>query len=145
VSAAEVFKAHHIVRCCVMSVSEDRFEQWGQCTGCDFESQPVPIHGVNWETLQRDIYIEHSLDALKAAGFAIVELPQPTVDVDGSTTWPVKQHWGGESYHDGYVAIRRTDGRITSLSTGNPHDCPEDARSLAAALMAAADAAEATK
>lgn len=87
---------------------------------------------------------QHVLDALNAAGYAVVELPKPHENWDGSlTAWPVIQHWLGRPDRNGEVSIRPSDGRISATSVSNPCSCAEDARSLAAALLAAADAAEA--
>jgi len=83
------------------------------------------------------------LGDLKAAGYAVVELPKPQANWNGSmTAWPVTQSWKGEPYHDGEVNIRPSDGRIVDHGVSNPCDTPADARSYAAALLAAADAAE---
>jgi hypothetical protein len=81
--------------------------------------------------------------ALKAAGIAVVELPKPHSNWDGSmTAWKVQQSWGGKPYRDGAVNIRVTDGKIIGDGVSNPSDCAADARSYAAALLAAADALE---
>lgn len=47
------------------------------------------------------------------------------------------------AWDDGEVRIRKSDGRISATSVSNPNDCPEDARSLGLALLAAAAAYEA--
>lgn len=108
------------------------------CAGCDW---------TGFGTLTRtDLsHAAHQLDALKAAGYEVVELPKPHENWDGSlTAWPVTQHWSGRPDRDGEVSIRPSDGRISATSVSNPCSCAEDARSLAAALLAAANSAEAT-
>jgi len=47
-------------------------------------------------------------------------------------------HWDGGRTE----TLRGADGLISSTSVHNPNDGPEDARSLAAALLAAAKAVE---
>jgi len=54
---AEVVRKHRIERCSVSSVNES--QQWGRCLGCDFESQPVPLKGINWDQLQFEIAAFH--------------------------------------------------------------------------------------
>ncbi|OBY33463.1 hypothetical protein [Mycolicibacter kumamotonensis] len=86
----------------------------------------------------------HILAALTAAGYEVVKLPEAHLRWDGSAlAWPVAQHWGDRRIDDGEVSIRKTDGLIAFTGTSNPVNCAEDARSLAAALLAAAKAAEA--
>ena len=82
--------------------------------------------------------------ALKAAGIAVVDLPDPQPNWDGSLmSWRVQQSWDGKPYRDGAVNIRVTDGKIIGDGVSNPSDCAADARSYAAALLAAADALDA--
>lgn len=84
------------------------------------------------------------LAALKASGYEVVKLPEPQQNWDGSlTAWPVVQHWNGQEVSDGEVSIRLSDKRITATCVSNPCDCPDDARSLAAGLLAAAIAIDA--
>lgn len=77
--------------------------------------------------------------------YELVELPEPVHEPTLGLTWPVVQHWGGQRIRDGEVWIRASDGKIAATSTQNPHACLEDARSYAAALLAAAKAAEGRK
>lgn len=85
----------------------------------------------------------HQAEAVAAAGLAVIQLPDPQANWDGSlTTWPVPQTWHGEPDRPGEVNIRVSDGRIAVNSVSIPCDSPTAARSLAAALLAAADAAE---
>ena len=85
---------------------------------------------------------EGVIAALTAAGYAVVKLPEMVVDEMGAPTWPVVQHWNGTRTRDGEVRIRASDKKISAIAVSSPHDCAADARSLAAALLAAADAAE---
>ena len=66
----------------------------------------------------------HVLDALKAARFAVVELPEPD-----------------ELRHGFALEVRR--GRVLDHGPLDAYQ-PQDARDFAGALLAAADAAEAT-
>ena len=91
--------------------------------------------GVDWNRMRA----ESILAALKDAGIAVVELPDLVLDEMGAPTWAVEQHWCGRESSPGEVRIRVTDKRISATSVSNPNDCPGDARSLAAALLAAAD------
>ncbi|QRZ05926.1 hypothetical protein [Mycolicibacterium austroafricanum] len=85
-----------------------------------------------------------ALEALKAAGYAVVELPEAQPRWDGAlAAWKVEQTWHGQPEEPGEVSIRRTDGRIGVNSVSMPVETPQNARNLAAALLAAADAAEA--
>ncbi len=92
--------------------------------------------GWEWEGfgLWRDAYSHHVADAvladLRAAGYAIVELPEPD---EGRDDW-----LDGLVYltHDGYVMHEEDDdGGHTCYTAG-------EARDLAAALLAAAECAE---
>ncbi|MGC7224560.1 hypothetical protein RBA13_22640 [Mycobacteroides abscessus subsp. massiliense] len=73
-----------------------------------------------------------ALKALKANGYAVVELPEPD---QGGREWP-----GG--CYEGRVVIRKSDGRITNDGISNPYGGLEAARGHASALLAAAAAAE---
>lgn len=86
------------------------------------------------------------LAALKAAGYAVVELPEPDVDQYGDTIVPVPL----VNNRDGWLRIEEsremhngtmTPIRIASLGVSTPIELV-DARAYAAALLAAADAAE---
>lgn len=83
-------------------------------------------------------WANHLADVLLSLpGIAIVELPEARPDWHGGlSAWPA----GGR---DGQVTIRKTDGRIGATSVSNPLASPRDARTYAAALLAAANAAEA--
>ncbi|SKY30023.1 Uncharacterised protein [Mycobacteroides abscessus subsp. massiliense] len=72
------------------------------------------------------------MEALKANGYAVVELPEPD---QGGREWP-----GG--CYEGRVVIRKSDGRITNDGISNPYGGLEAARGHASALLAAAAAAE---
>lgn len=98
----------------------------------DAISYPLPIKDSHFERATR--YVA----ALKAAGIALVELPEPTARWDGEPmAWTVDG--------DGYVEVRKTDGHIGQVMVSNPISGPDEARRLAAALLAAADAAEAVR
>ncbi len=85
---------------------------------------------------------ETILAALKAARIECVGLPEATLRWDCETlAWPVNQTWHGEPDRQGEVSIRKSDGRIGVTEVSLPCE-PTGARSLAAALLAAADAAE---
>jgi hypothetical protein len=114
VSAAEVLAEHEIGR------------EGFCCNGCDWS---LPAHvAVNDGTE----HAAHVLDALEAAGYAVVGLPDP-----------VEGQWHDPLF-DWSVWPRRAYEGDTALSL----ECtlaasPDDARRFAAALLAAADAAEA--
>lgn len=74
----------------------------------------------------------HQADALRAAGYAVVELPQ----ANSFDAWPVI--FGGE-IEDVYG---KTNGDV--VISGVETMSSNEARSLAVALLAAADVAEAT-
>lgn len=80
---------------------------------------------------------EQVLAALKNAGIVVVELPETVIDEMGAPTWSVEQHWRGRQIQSGEVRIRVTDKKISANSVSNPSDCPDDAQSLAVALLAA--------
>lgn len=67
------------------------------------------------------------------AGYVLVKLPEMVVDQDGFETWPVVSHDS-----EACVRVRRSDGRLTMDSVSHPFASAEHARSLAAALIAAA-------
>lgn len=75
----------------------------------------------------------HQLDALKAAGFAVVELPNPR------EVTVLKNAW----WLDGDVTAVVGSGRVRCQLDDHRMSANE-ARELAVALLAAADAAEAT-
>lgn len=84
------------------------------------------------------IIADDILAALKAARIAVVELPEPIQRWDGEPmAWMVDG--------DGYVEVRKTDGYIGQVMVGNPMRDLDEVRQLAAALLAAADAAEAVQ
>jgi hypothetical protein len=124
VSAAEVLAAHHI----------DAFQPMRRCS-C---GSAIP-----WS-------VEHQLDALKAAGYAVVELPKPPpeshrwVDADGNPDWDAHADAALQCILDRledqyWITIK--DGLI-HLPYDGTGDTPMQARELAAALLAAADVAE---
>lgn len=78
------------------------------------------------------------LAALKAAGIELVELPKARSRWDGEPkAWPVVD--------DSYVEVRKTDGHIGQVMVSNPIRDLSEVRHLAAALLAAANAAEAVE
>lgn len=84
---AEVLTAHRIERCSVSGSTESY--QWGRCTGCDFESEYLPIKGVNWDELAHDIGRFHAAEVLVTELFPLITtvaeldaLPVGTVVVD---------------------------------------------------------------
>lgn len=89
-------------------------------------------------TSPQDFYVaEQIIDAIRYR-HAIVELPEPTSSGPVSTSWGLVTKWD---------RTRQTPGE-RRLVTIDPHDrgmTPESARALAAALLAAADAAEREK
>ena len=82
-----------------------------------------------------DAVARRSLDALTAAGYAVVKLPEPIVDEWGETSFPVPL----KNDRQGRVRIE-DDGRIMPLGVPSPLRSTEDALSLATALIAAAQA-----
>lgn len=77
---------------------------------------------------------EHILAVLKAAGYEVVELPEPTRHTDNTAQW------------DGmYWSVIRNVGVVISDVAHLQSFDPDEARSLAAALLAAANAAEEAK
>lgn len=74
-----------------------------------------------------------ALAALDAAGFAVVQLPEPDAE---DTDWYVDDH-------DALVVIRGVDGKIANNGVSNPYPSPAYARAHAAALLAAVAAVEA--
>lgn len=83
---------------------------------------------------------QHQLAALKAAGYAVVELPKR---VDGH--WPVDPD--DDEFHVCRITLSRngvyTNGARVSLGNVELNLHGDHARALAAALLAAADAVEA--
>lgn len=73
-----------------------------------------------------------ALDALAAAGFAVVRLPEPVFDDALGTSWG-PGGIGIERSPKGNLFVRTESDRIVT---------PSDARDLAAALLAAASLAE---
>lgn len=103
--------------------------------------------GASWPAARAGI-VAAVLDALKANGYAVVELPEPEArGVTGQYEWPVPitctltggLHTGSRG---GAVFIRRSDGRIALDGIATPLPNAADARRTAAALLAAAAAAE---
>ena len=80
-----------------------------------------------------DAVAARALDALTAAGYAVVKLPEPIVDEWGETSFPVPIK------NDRQSLVRiEDDGRIMPLGIPMPLRSTEDALPLAAALIAAA-------
>lgn len=78
------------------------------------------------------------LAALAAAGYAVIRLPEVGGDGFGGT---LVEHNGGVMNEGGAVRIRRGNLSITGVYGGTPDYC----RGIAGALLAAANAAEATQ
>lgn len=91
----------------------------GECGGCD---------------ASRHESAEHILAVLKAAGFEVVQLPAPTRHTDNTAQWD-----------DLYWSVIRNVGVVISDVAHLQSFDPDEARSLAAALLAAANAAEEAK
>ena len=91
-------------------------------------------------------YARIALDALKAAGYAVVELPYPTDEnlydygQTCSAAWLLMEDDEGERAVD--VAVYGESVEVYIPTDENRFD-PEAARVLATAILAAADAAEA--
>lgn len=83
-------------------------------------------------------HASHQLDALKAAGYAVVELPEPQV-TSGWKSFPC--------YGNGVHVPPSGPGsdRVVDESQKHARITPELARKHAAALLAAANAAEVTQ
>jgi hypothetical protein len=91
----------------------------GECGGCD---------------ASRDASAAAILAALKAAGYEVVQLPEPTRHTDNTAQW------------DGmYWSVIRNVGVVISDVAHLQSFGPDEACSLAAALLAAANAAEEAK
>lgn len=88
----------------------------------------------NAETMTRREHAEHVLAVLKAAGWEVVQLPESTRHTDNTAQW------------DGmYWSVIRNVGVVISDVAHLQSFDPDEARSLAAALLAAANAAEEAK
>lgn len=142
---AEATARHRVERCSVSS--RDRHEQWWQCIACDFESEHIPLAGVMWEQVQSEVQAFHgaevALAALKAARIAVVELPEQCV---------VPSHWSDdclgawEAINYGADPVSAWPGKRRGVALPDATFVSVDAaRDLAAALLAAADAAEASQ
>lgn len=85
------------------------------------------------ESQARQERIDLALEELAAAGYAVVKLPEKIGgDVLGISVWPAS----GDRY--ARTQIDDIDDTISILDVPNPIATPEDALSLAAALIAAA-------
>lgn len=93
----------------------------------------------------RRLHAAHQLDALKAAGWVVVELPKPVTIPAGWRGENCLGAWQGPDCEDPVSAWRhgRYDPDAIAMPGGD-FISVDDARALAAALLAAADAAEAT-
>lgn len=81
------------------------------------------------------LHAQHVLAALQAAGYEVVLLPEPRV-----VPSPNRALFEG----CGKVTVERNAGMVLELNSGMAFR-PDDARSFAAALLAAANAAEEAK
>ncbi len=106
------------------------------CQGTDAHYGHQP--GCGYEPLLKVAEIK---DALRAAGYAVVELPATQTVVDMAGNRP-QRFWEVSVENDAYVTIRPSDQKITNDGVRNPYRSSGDARAHAAALLAAADAAE---
>lgn len=95
-------------------------------------------------------HAQHQLDALKAAGYAVVELPKVEINQYGETEVQVSLEGGSSRGYNGVLRVdpggvnhrgQTLPTRIATLQVPTPTEVP-DARSYAAALLAIADAAE---
>lgn len=76
---------------------------------------------------------ERTADRILGAGYAVVRLPEPTLDDMGQPEWPVKTRCD-----DARLYLRDSDGRLGMDGVPNPIASPEHAESLAGALLAGA-------
>lgn len=76
------------------------------------------------------------LVALRDAGYAVVKLPEPDITEDGVTDWECAPYR--------ITTLEEYPGEVFPAYLGEPEEplTPQDARALAAAYLAAADAAE---
>ncbi|UZF57687.1 hypothetical protein LH935_06795 [Gordonia polyisoprenivorans] len=81
-------------------------------------------------------FAAHVLDALSANGVAVVEKPEPDETEDGVTDWECAPYR--------ISTLEAYPGEVFPAYLGEPEEplTPQGARELAAALLAAADAAE---
>ena len=89
----------------------------------------TPIIGTHKSALE--LHATPLLDALRANGFAVVELPREHEDDE---PWP--EFWGP------WTTYAVTPNGLVRTDEGVPWMKPDDARAEAAALLAAADAAD---
>lgn len=83
-----------------------------------------------------DAAIAAHLDALKADGYALVKLPEPIGDDGVNRAWQWVSRWWDLPPNEPRVVSMHSAPRLLSV---------DDARCLAAQLLAAADAAEAQR
>lgn len=83
-----------------------------------------------------DIAAKVALDVLRGNGFAVVEKPEPDETEDGVTDWECAPYR--------ISTLEAYPGEVFPAYLGEPEEplTPQGARELAAALLAAADAAE---
>ncbi|AQT78289.1 hypothetical protein B1R94_02130 [Mycolicibacterium litorale] len=113
-------------------------KEWWNCIECDWVSEIFEIGSVSGESLQRDHHAAVIVAALKAQRIAVVELPQDVIIPTGwgddcLGAWPTTSETDPVSAWPGHQVVTPDDRWMPS----------RDARSLEAALLAAADAAEA--
>lgn len=107
------------------------------CAGCDW---------TGFGTLTRtDLsHAAHQLDALKAAGYEVVELPTSSEHNDnGDREWLAMSAWSAHVFADDPRRVHVWDSAHPWNTLPEPV-MPQKARCLAAALLAAANAAEAS-
>ena len=119
-----------------MRISRDERIEWWECLECGWDSGPFNIGSVDVELAKRAHQAEASLTALKRAGIVVVELPEPRLIANPVEDEPFEWETG---IPDALVAafVGPPEVFIDSDSLR-----PDQARSLAAALLAAADKAE---
>jgi hypothetical protein len=88
-----------------------------------------------------DRHAAHQIDALKAAGFIVIDIEEFRSNRAVVALLPEPESVSPHSWLDGSVTATRGLGKVR-LYQDDPRMTAEDARGLAAALLAAAAAAE---
>lgn len=132
----ETLEAHRLERCARINTAANVRDLWGECVECGWKS---PVQD-NWDLLASH-EIGHVADVLLALPVHIV----PKVEADGATDEDsALDEWSAANADDYYVWLNRTWFKRTRdlMVTHRQHLTPSLARSLAAALLSAADVAE---